>query len=48
MSMIHPNSDRHNNVNRNNDCESMTSREQILGMLVLILVILLAILLRSQ
>ena len=48
MSTIHPNGDTHDDVHRNNVRESMTSREQVLGMLVLLLVILLAILLSSQ
>ena len=48
MSVIHPTNDSYNDTRRNDRFEAMSSREQLLGMLVLILVLLLAILLRSM
>jgi hypothetical protein len=48
MSTIHPTNDRHNDTRRTKNVESLTSREQLLGMLVLISVLLLAILLQSM
>ena len=48
MSTTHPTNDSHNDTRRTDRFESMNPREQLLGMLVLILVLLLTILLRSM
>jgi len=47
MSTVQPTGDQRGNTKRHNSCESMTPREQLLGMLLVLCVLLLAIMLRS-
>ena len=48
MSTIHPTHDKRDRLNHYRDAEPMTLREQLIGTLVVLLVILFAILLRSM
>jgi hypothetical protein len=47
MSTISPTSEQHSDTDRRDSFESMTPREQLLGMLVVIVVLLLAIVMKS-